>query len=262
MKAEGFLIMCIAVSLWSTAWISAGEKKTITMTILYDNYVYAEGTHADWGFACLIEGADKTILFDTGTRPDILMENVKTLKVDLKKIDTIVISHDHGDHTGGLGAVLKENPDVEVYMPVSFAGKYREKYKDIGLKVISVDATVKICSGITTTGEMGSSIKEQSLICETDEGVVVVTGCSHQGILEILKKTKEITEKDIYLVFGGFHLMEHSDEAMSKILHGFRSAGVKKCGATHCTGDHQIELFKKEYGKDYVPVGVGRVLSF
>ena len=262
MKNTRFLIIYFMVFVLGAAWVSAGEKKSVTMTVLYDNYVYTEGTHADWGFACLIETADKTILFDTGTKPDILMKNIKTLKVDLKKIDTIVISHDHGDHTGGLETVLKENSDVEVYMPVAFAEKYREKYGDKGVKVISVDEPLKICKGITSTGEMGTSIKEQSLVCKTDKGTVIVTGCSHQGILEILKKAKEISKQDIHLVFGGFHLLQHSRGQMAEIIRGFRTAGVEKCGATHCTGDEQIRQFREAYGKDYLPMGVGRMLTF
>jgi 7,8-dihydropterin-6-yl-methyl-4-(beta-D-ribofuranosyl)aminobenzene 5'-phosphate synthase len=261
MKDRKFLMICFLLFLLGFPWISAGENKSITMTILYDNYVYTEGTRADWGFACLIETADKTILFDTGTQPDILMHNIKALKVDMKKIDTIVISHDHGDHTGGLEVVLKVNPNATVTMPAFFAGRYREKYKN-KIKILSVDEPVELCKDVYTTGEMGDMIREQSLIFNTDKGSVILTGCSHQGILEIFKEAKDIWKQDIYLVFGGFHLMEHSDTEMSEIIRGFRTAGVKKCGATHCTGDEQINQFRQAYGKDYVPMGVGRVLTF
>ena len=81
------------------------NKVPIKMTILYDNYIFTEGTKSDWGFACLIEGTEKTILFDRGTKSDILWYNVEKLNADLSKVEQIVISHNHGDHTGGLQSV-------------------------------------------------------------------------------------------------------------------------------------------------------------
>ena len=78
------------------------------VTVLYDNTVYAPNTKADWGFACLIEGAEKTILFDTGTQPDIFWHNIEVLSIDVDAIDLVVITHEHGDHTGGLWTLLKK----------------------------------------------------------------------------------------------------------------------------------------------------------
>ena len=64
------------------------------------------------------------------------------------------------------------------------------------------------------------------------------------------------------MVFGGFHLMRKSDEEMATIIAKMKALGIEKCGATHCTGDHQIELFKKAFGENYVALGVGNVLTF
>lgn len=69
-------------------------------------------------------------------------------------------------------------------------------------------------------------------------------------------------EEEVYLVFGGFHLMRHSEKDVKKIISQFRESGVKKCGATHCTDDKQINLFKEAYGNDYIEMGTGRVLEF
>jgi 7,8-dihydropterin-6-yl-methyl-4-(beta-D-ribofuranosyl)aminobenzene 5'-phosphate synthase len=77
-----------------------------------------------------------------------------------------------------------------------------------------------------------------------------------------LERTKEIFDQDIYMVFGGFHLMNHSDDAVREIISRFKALGVKKCGATHCTGDRPIDLFRKAYGDDFVSLGVGKVLTF
>src|SRR4030043_1807559 len=96
----------------ATAAVFIPADQPIRFTVLYDNYLYKEGTKADWGFSCLIEGTEKTILFDTGTQPQTLMHNVEVLGVDLKKVDQVVISHDHGDHTGGPHAALEVKPNL------------------------------------------------------------------------------------------------------------------------------------------------------
>jgi 7,8-dihydropterin-6-yl-methyl-4-(beta-D-ribofuranosyl)aminobenzene 5'-phosphate synthase len=233
----------------------------IRFTILYDNYLHKEGTKSDWGFSCLIEGTEKTILFDTGTQPEILMHNVGVLGVDLKKMDQIVISHNHDDHTGGLSAILEKNPNVTVFFPVSFPAEFGRRVEGLKAKPQSVDKPVEICQDVYLTGEMGDEIKEQSLIIDTAKGLITVTGCSHQGILNILKRAKEILDKPIYLVFGGFHLGNKSDAEMQEILAGFRKLKVEKCGATHCTGDAQIAMFKKAFGENYVPMGTGRAIE-
>ncbi len=264
-----WLAICAAVLLAGASSITgettrrtASPEDGLRCTILYDNYLHKQGTKPDWGFSCLIEGTEKTILFDTGTDPQILLHNVDTLGIDLSKIDLIVLSHDHGDHTGGLSAVLERNHDVIVYFPVSFPASFGRSAERLQARVQTVDKPVEICRHVYLTGEMGISIKEQSLFIDTDKGLIVVTGCSHPGIVDILKRCREVVDKPIRLVFGGFHLLEATDAEMKEIIAAFRSLGVEKCGATHCTGDAQIAMFKKALGEDHVPMGTGRVIEF
>lgn len=238
-----------------------GIKKPVRFSILYDNYLHKEGTKPDWGFSCLIEGTEKTILFDTGTNPEILMHNIEHLGVDLKDVDQIVISHEHYDHTGGLNAVLEKNREVSVYLPVSFPYEFVRNVETKKAEVISVDEPIEICQNVYSTGEMGDQIKEQSLILNTDRGLIIVTGCSHQGIVAILKRAKELFERPIHLVFGGFHLGAKSDAELEEIIRNFKEIGVEKCGATHCTGDKAIEMFKQAFGEDYVPMGTGNIFE-
>jgi len=238
-----------------------GMQTPLKFTILYDNYLHREGTKPDWGFSCLIEGTEKTILFDTGTNPEILMHNVEQVEVDLEKVEQIVISHNHYDHTGGLNAVLEKNHEVSVHLPVSFPYEFVRNVETSKAEVVSIDKPVEICQDVYTTGEMGDQIKEQSLILNTDKGLVIVTGCSHQGIVAILKKAKELFERPIHLVFGGFHLGAKSNAELEEIIRNFKEIGVERCGATHCTGDEAIEMFKEAFGKNYVPMGTGRVVE-
>ncbi|NIO49627.1 MAG: MBL fold metallo-hydrolase [Candidatus Aminicenantes bacterium] len=241
--------------------VSALEDTAITVTVLYDNYVFSEGLKTDWGYSCIIEGTEKTVLFDTGTKSDILFHNINKLNVNPKDVELIAISHIHGDHTGGLSAFLDENNKVTVYLPVSFPEEFVSGVEKAGAKVVSVDKPVEICKGVFLTGEMGGLIKEQSLIIDTSKGLVVITGCAHPGIVGIVKRAKEVIDKQIYLVCGGFHLLNKSEEEVSQIISQFKNLGVMKVGATHCTGDNAIELFKKAYKENFVQMGVGKAIK-
>jgi 7,8-dihydropterin-6-yl-methyl-4-(beta-D-ribofuranosyl)aminobenzene 5'-phosphate synthase len=269
--AKNFLITMLGILLLGAllkggknpagAAVFAGLDQPLRFTILYDNYLHREGTKPDWGFSCLIEGTEKTILFDTGTQPGILMHNIEVLGIDLKKVGQIVISHDHGDHTGGLTAVLEKNPKVTVFFPVSFPPEFGRRVESLQAITRAVDKPVEICRNVHLTGEMGDEIKEQSLIIDTAQGLIIVTGCSHQGIVNILKRAREIREKPILFVFGGFHLASKPAAEMQEIIAAFKTLKVEKCGATHCTGDIQISMFKKAFGENFIPMGTGRVIE-
>jgi len=240
---------------------SSKQKQDINLTILYDNYVFTEGLKSDWGFSCLLTGMEKTILFDTGTKGKLLLENIEKLKINPNDIETVVISHNHGDHTGGLLAFLGKNSNVSVYLPPSCSDTFVQEVKGTGAKVLIPDAPVEICKGVHLTGTMGEQIIEQSMIVETAEGAVVITGCSHPGIVNIIRKSKAILSKEIHLVFGGFHLLRKSDDELKQIISEFKKLGVKKAGPTHCTGDRAIQMFKLAYGPDFMQMGVGRTLK-
>jgi 7,8-dihydropterin-6-yl-methyl-4-(beta-D-ribofuranosyl)aminobenzene 5'-phosphate synthase len=233
----------------------------LRFTVLYDNYLHKEGTKSDWGFSCLIEGAEKTILFDTGTQPQILMHNIGVLNIDLSKVSQVVISHNHGDHTGGLSAVLERNPNVTVFFPVSFPPEFGRRVQSLKAKAQSVDKPIEICRNVYTTGEMGDEIKEQSLIIDSPKGLIIVTGCSHPGIVNILKRAQQILDRPIHLVFGGFHLGNTSEAEVQEIIAQFKGLKVEKCGATHCTGDRAIAMFQKAFGENYLPMGTGKIIE-
>ncbi|MBN1781051.1 MBL fold metallo-hydrolase [bacterium] len=260
MKRWNLIIM---LAVWTAVFQAkeASAQREITVTVLYDNYRFTEGTTPDWGFACLIEGAEKTILFDTGTNGDILMHNAEILNKDPGKIDCIVLSHEHRDHTGGLDSVLTRVNNVPVYFPVSFSESFSRHILDLKSIPVRVDKPAEICPRIFTTGEISGPVNEQSLIIETKPGLVVITGCSHPGIVKILRRTGDVVpEKPIYLVFGGFHLIRNSEAQIREIIGQFESLHVVKCGATHCTGDEAIRLFREAYQDHYWPMGTGRMI--
>ena len=238
---------------------SIGESRPPTLTVLYDNSLFRGVGEADWGFAALIEGLEKTILFDTGAKAEILLRNFEALKIDPARIDLIVISHAHEDHTGGLAAVLKKKPGLAVYAPSSFAGAALEAaVQGAGGRIVSVREPRLIFPGAMVTGDLGEAIVEQALVLDTPQGSVVVTGCAHPGIVFILERVKEIRKAGLAAVLGGFHLFQTPPLEVAKIVTRFKDLGVGRVGASHCTGVAAIEMFRKSYGADFIELGVGR----
>jgi 7,8-dihydropterin-6-yl-methyl-4-(beta-D-ribofuranosyl)aminobenzene 5'-phosphate synthase len=233
----------------------------ITMTVVFDNYEYNPDLQTDWGFSCMIEGFDEILLFDTGSNGRILLDNMKNLGLDPGKIRKLLISHDHWDHTGGLKSLLDENTDLDVYMLSSFSGKVKKSVTDLGAHLIENDDFKMIMPGVYTTGRLGAQIPEQSLVLDTPRGLVVITGCAHPGIINIIEAVKARFDKGIYLVFGGFHLGGTSDRELLDIIARMKELGVEKAGPSHCSGDRCLELFKAGYKDDYLAIGVGRIIE-
>jgi len=245
---------------------TAAEGPAITVTILYDNYAFVPGLQTDWGFACLVRGFDKTVLFDTGTNPALFLGNLKALGIEPSTVDVVFISHGHGDHTGGLAAFLKLNNKVTVWLPGSVQAELSEvldqQVKSAGARVVRNREPTEVCPGVRSTGELPRVVPEQALIIDTSEGAVVITGCAHPGILDILRRAREVTNREIALVVGGFHLLATPEPELRAIIRAFKDElGVKRVAATHCTGDAAIALFKEAYGPDFIPVGAGKVLT-
>ena len=234
-----------------------GIEKPVTVKVIYDNYVKVEGLQSDWGYAIVVEGLDKEILFDTGTKPEIFESNFKKMGINAGEIDFIVLSHEHNDHTEGIPAFISMKTDIPVIIPYSFSGAFKKKMSGYGLEPVLVRDPARICDNLYTSGEFDYKIPEQTLVLNTKQGLVVMTGCSHPGIVEMLKQIKSNFNKNIYMVLGGFHLLEKSEEEMNSIISEMKALGVVKCGASHCTGEKQIQMFKESFGDNYIELGVG-----
>ncbi len=127
--------------------------------------------------------------------------------------------------------------------------------------MIEVSDPVKISESVSTTGELGTLIKEQALIVRTEKGLVVITGCAHPRIVEMLREAKRVTGEEIYLVVGGFHLPGTGDSKLRDIIESLRELEVKRAAPCHCSGDRTRELFKEEYGQDFIANGVGKTIE-
>ncbi len=233
--------------------------KTMEIKILFDNIASDKKFLTGWGLAYLIDG---DILFDTGNKGESLLKNMENANINILDIKTVVISHDHWDHTGGLWALLKVNPKLKVYGCRDFGKKFKNKVKTLGSELIESDGFRKIKKNIYTTGSIagkyaGHYIPEQSLVLKTPKGLTVLTGCAHPGILKIIENTKQNIAGNIYLVLGGFHLKRSFKKTISKIREKFRELKIKKAAPSHCSGEKALNMFNEEYGKDFIEIKVG-----
>ena len=232
--------------------------------ILFDKNTKSKKLYTGWGVSFLI---DEKILFDTGENGSWLLKNIKSLNLNINKIETVVISHDHWDHTGGLWELLKEKEGLTVYACPNFSLGFKDKVKRLKGKLIEIENVTEIAKDIFITGEIAGEYKgeympEEALVVRTKKGLTIITGCSHPGIVKMVEKIKrDFPDEEIYLVFGGFHLIDEDKRIIGVIVETFKKMKVKKAGPTHCSGYEAEELFKEEYGDDFTHIVVGEALE-
>jgi 7,8-dihydropterin-6-yl-methyl-4-(beta-D-ribofuranosyl)aminobenzene 5'-phosphate synthase len=238
------------------------NQPIIQISVVYDNHPCDPNLKTDWGFSCFVEGLEKSILFDTGANGRILLSNMEKLGIRPEDVDVVVLSHVHIDHTGGLEGLLGRNFQIEVWLPWFFASDFKEQVRKKGARVVEVTTFQEICQGACTTGVIEGWIKEQSLVLDTENGLILVTGCAHPRIVNIIARVREIFQKDIFTALGGVHLAGFDEKYIKEIILQFRHSGIRKVGLAHCSGDEARSLFHKEYQDDFIEIGVGKKTKF
>ncbi|MBZ5667221.1 MAG: MBL fold metallo-hydrolase [Acidobacteriia bacterium] len=269
------------------------------ITILYDAFTSKPELTADWGYAALVEFEGTRILFDTGNNAAIFEANIKRLRIDLTRLDLVVLSHRHGDHTSGLRYVLSVNPWVPIYAPAdesfldvtpaafltqSADASLPSKMRYFGGKVPStppshgtawpgvhfrtvvgmqeITPKIRLVSTLSETPGF-RDLSEVSLVLDTARGPIVVVGCSHPGIENILSNvTQQIHRSEVYEVIGGMHLLLSSparvEHIVSELVDRYH---VQRVAPGHCTGELVFAVLEKRFGKEYVYAGVAEVLQ-
>jgi 7,8-dihydropterin-6-yl-methyl-4-(beta-D-ribofuranosyl)aminobenzene 5'-phosphate synthase len=290
MKRSAWLLVILVGFCWSSSAQTPGR-----ITILYDAFGKSEMVKKDWGFAALIEYAGKRILFDTGNNADTFAENVKSLGVDLRSLDLVVISHRHSDHATGLSYLLTVNPGVKVYVPDErfgifggsispsiyrtqptlasemryFGGNPPEKIQTGSpwprANFMPVKELTEVIPGFylipTTSQNPGTlELRELSLAIRTPKGLVVVVGCSHAGIETILHLAAAI-DPHLALLVGGLHLIAAPDAEVSRIALALRDEWkFDRVAPGHCTGEPEFAALQKAFGDRYLYAGVGSTI--
>jgi len=232
----------------------------VTITVVYDNRSLQHNLTPDWGFACVVDAAGHRLLFDTGAKGELLLENLKNLGIAPATVEAVVISHNHWDHTGGLESFLPLC-SARCYVPASAGTDLGAIVEKTGGTSVPVKGNAAIWPGVWLTGELGDEIREQALVLETGPGLVLVTGCAHPGVVNIARRVKEDFGQPPWLVLGGFHLGGASAEEVKRVIEALKALGVARVGPGHCTGDQAIAQFRQSWPGGFEQIGCGRVLQ-
>lgn len=235
----------------------------MNIQVLFDKFSRNDAYRTGWGVSFLV---NETVLFDTGENGDWLLHNMEAINIDIGKIDAVVISHDHWDHTGGLWELLRRKPDMTVYGCPGFSSEFKEKVQRTGARLVESGSLRDIAPGISLSGEMpfvykGVPMTEQALILHSPIGLSIITGCAHPGITSMVRNVMaRFPDMKISLVMGGFHLMRQDMDTIRRVVEEFKELGIEKTAPTHCSGDDAEKVFKEAYGDNCMSVVVGDVI--
>ncbi|HXP67698.1 MAG TPA: MBL fold metallo-hydrolase [Candidatus Dormibacteraeota bacterium] len=282
------LLCCLLLSLSSFGSTPANSRATI----LYDAFGNSKNLEKDWGFSVLIEYSGKKILFDTGNNSKIFADNVKTMGVDLKDLDFVVISHRHGDHTSGLNYLLKVNPKVKIYVPAELFGAFGSTlpkgfYKTVDTlpasmryfdgeeppvlssgspwpegNFVLVESTLEVAPGMSLIPTISTvkgtlELRELTLAIDTPLGRVLVVGCSHPGVEEILSAASP-ANSHVHMLLGGLHLVKTPDSEIDRLANALHDKwAIDRIAPGHCTGEPAFAKLKQVFGASYIYAGLG-----
>jgi 7,8-dihydropterin-6-yl-methyl-4-(beta-D-ribofuranosyl)aminobenzene 5'-phosphate synthase len=262
------------------------------VTILYDAFSESKEVTKDWGFSALIEHDGRLILFDAGNNAEIFQHNVKSLGIDLNKLDFVVISHRHSDHTTGLKYLVEMNPSVPIYVARESFGMFggivppaiihpvaalpsRMRYFDGDVpsnlptgnvfragNFVLVDKLTEVAPGIylvpTVSKNTGTlELHELTLAIKGKQGLILVDGCSHAGIEEILQAASAI-DPHFHIIFGGLHLVTTPESEIDVLVANLKDKWkLDKIAPGHCTGEPAFLRLQKAFGDNYLYAGAG-----
>jgi 7,8-dihydropterin-6-yl-methyl-4-(beta-D-ribofuranosyl)aminobenzene 5'-phosphate synthase len=277
----------------------------ITLHCIVDNTVLRGSVYwGEHGVAFWIETPDGSLLFDTGQSGEVLVHNAELLEIDFGRCDALALSHAHYDHTGGLERFFGlSRPGIPLYAsPDLFRERFTTKNgmaHSIGLRITPTDLAqhatlhlsaepVEIMPGVWTTGEIrerldfeGRSTQHNirvgetwqpdpyqddlSLVLQTSQGLVVVCGCCHAGLLNTLAHIRRSFSQPLRAIVGGTHLATAGPEALEHVVIEIRErceGRIPDLYLNHCSGERALVAMAQAFGEKSCPYPAGTVLMF
>jgi 7,8-dihydropterin-6-yl-methyl-4-(beta-D-ribofuranosyl)aminobenzene 5'-phosphate synthase len=274
----------------------------IRITVLSENTAGQPGLLAEWGLCVYIQDGETNILMDTGESISA-GQNAEKLGIDLQKIDKIVLSHGHSDHTGGLRFLLSKmkrevdiiaHPDIWTPKYARFKGRpdryigipyLQRELESLGARFRLTSEPFELTQHLMTTGEIplqtdfekiepyfwvktaegwapDALLDDLALIIKTEQGLAVILGCAHRGMINTLYHTRQVSGvKKILMVLGGCHLKDASEEQIWQTISALNELGVQKLGVSHCTGMKAAMLMAQTFGNNFVFNNAGSVIN-
>jgi 7,8-dihydropterin-6-yl-methyl-4-(beta-D-ribofuranosyl)aminobenzene 5'-phosphate synthase len=277
-------------------------SETIRLTTLVENTVNRRHLMAEHGVSFHLQTNRHAVLFDTG-QSDLLRHNARELDLRLESVDAVALSHGHYDHTGGLPVVRASAPQARFYLhPAAMDPKFArssetvshragmppaslEALRQANTVVVKVTRPTEVVKGVFVTGEIQRQtdyedvggpffldsecgradplVDDLALFFDTREGVVVLLGCGHAGVVNTLLHIRRVTNaRPIHTVMGGMHLLAANAERITRTVEAFRELGVKQLGPAHCTGAAPTARLWNEYPGRCFACPVGSTLEF
>jgi 7,8-dihydropterin-6-yl-methyl-4-(beta-D-ribofuranosyl)aminobenzene 5'-phosphate synthase len=262
--------LCAAVTVcWCfvEATVGAAEPSAGTHTseleirIVFDNTSARADLRRSWGFSAVVDFRGHRVLFDAGSDPILLLEHLEQMQIDPKSIEHAVISHQHADHLRGVYWVFEKNPKMKVHFLDCFPEEPFRRAAAVKMKPHRVTGPFEVVPGIYSTGIVDGLPPEQSLAIETSQGLVMLVGCSHPGVVNLVETVQSQRKKDsIRLLLGGFHMLRKQPDQIKTAINRLQDLKVQTVMPAHCSGDPAKEMFQSLYGKQFQSAGVGRLI--
>ena len=253
--------ICIVLLLALLAIPNVSLAKQIS--IIYDSETRTgSGMKTGWGFSAIIERGDSIVMLDTGWDEAIFKHNLKISGYKPADIDVVVISHWHPDHIGGLKYLMKANPGLIAYVPGSSANSPPDNKRYFVPK-----SNKDLPDGMTilqTTGadyERSGVEDELSIVAKTEKGPVVIHGCAHSELRNILRNVKKLFPGKIHMSMGGMRYLNKTEPEMRVIAKDLKEIGLEMIGPAHCAvGPASTKVFKEFFADNVFYARLGAVI--